>query len=144
MGIRVGAHVWAEPYQWKQALTRAGAPTRGYPCGCHFIHVSFPFMRIACGCFAVQECWIFFRTTWQIPENVITQMGSLVYRHVFCKICEDKPILDINYRVHEFFEFMVLYEPALVHELSEFMTVHEQPIFMNKVRVHEQNKLLSS
>ena len=28
--------------------------------------------------------------------------------------------------VHEFFEFMVAHELALVHELSEFMTVHEQ------------------
>ena len=49
-----------------------------------------------------------------------------------------------NYLVHEFFEFMVVHELALVHELSEFMTVHEQPMFMNKVRVHEQNKFMNS
>ena len=50
----------------------------------------------------------------------------------------------INYLVHEFFGFMVVHELALVHELSEFMTVHEQPMFMNKVRVHEQNKFMNS
>ena len=50
----------------------------------------------------------------------------------------------INYLVHEFFEFMVFHELALVYELSEFMTVHEQPMFMNKVRVHEQNKFMNS
>ena len=50
----------------------------------------------------------------------------------------------INYLVHDFFEFMVVHELALVHELSEFMTVYEQPMFMNKVRVHEQNKFMNS
>ena len=30
-----------------------------------------------------------------------------------------------------------------VHELSEFMTVHEQPMFMNKVRIHEQNRFMN-
>ena len=50
----------------------------------------------------------------------------------------------INYLVHDFFEFMVVHELALVHELSEFMTVDEQPMFMNKVRVHEQNKFMNS
>ena len=50
----------------------------------------------------------------------------------------------INYLIHDFFEFMVVHELALVHELSEFMTVHEQPMFMNKVRVHEQNKFMNS
>ena len=39
---------------------------------------------------------------------------------------------------------MVVHELALVRELSEFMTVHEQPMFMNKVRVHEQNKFMNS
>ena len=33
---------------------------------------------------------------------------------------------------------------VVVHELSEFMTVHEQPMCMNKVRVHEQNKFMHS
>ena len=33
---------------------------------------------------------------------------------------------------------------SLVHELSEFMNVHEQLMFMNKVRVHEQNKFMNS
>ena len=37
----------------------------------------------------------FFRTAWGIPENDVTQMGFPVYRHVFCKNCEDKPNLDI-------------------------------------------------
>ena len=46
--------------------------------------------------------------------------------------------------VRDFFEFMVVHELALVHELSEFITVHEQPMFMNKVRVHEQNKFMNS
>ena len=50
----------------------------------------------------------------------------------------------INYLVHEFVEFMVVRELALVHELSELMTVHEQPMFMNKVRVHQQNKFINS
>ena len=50
----------------------------------------------------------------------------------------------INYLVHEFVEFMVVHELALNYELSEFMTVHEQPMFMNKVRVHEQNKFMNS
>ena len=50
----------------------------------------------------------------------------------------------INYLVHEFFEFMAVQELALVHELYEFMTVHEQSMFMNKVRVHEQNKFINS
>ena len=45
----------------------------------------------------------------------------------------------INYLVHQFFEFI-----SLIHELSEFMTVHEQLMFMNKVRVNDQNKLLNS
>ena len=35
---------------------------------------------------------------------------------------------------------MVVHELALVHELIEFMTVYEQPMFMNKVRIHEQDK----
>ena len=46
----------------------------------------------------------------------------------------------IDYLVRDFFEIMVVHELALVHELIEFMTVYEQPMFMNKVRVHEQNK----
>ena len=46
----------------------------------------------------------------------------------------------INYLVHELFEFMAVHELSLVLELSEFIAVHEQPKFMNKVRVHEQNK----
>ena len=46
----------------------------------------------------------------------------------------------INYLVYELFDFMVVYDLALVHELIEFMTVYEQPMFMNKVRVHEQNR----
>ena len=50
----------------------------------------------------------------------------------------------INYLVYEFVEFMVVHEQALVHELSEFMTVHKQPMFMNKVRFHEQNKFMNS
>ena len=50
----------------------------------------------------------------------------------------------INYLVDEFVEFMVVRELALIHELSEFMTVHEQPMFMNTVRVHEQNKFMNS
>ena len=50
----------------------------------------------------------------------------------------------INYLVHEFVRFMVVHELALVHELSEFMTVHEQHMFMNKVQVHEHNKLMNS
>ena len=50
----------------------------------------------------------------------------------------------INYLVHEIFEFMVVHKLALVRELSVFMTVHEQPMFMNKVRVHEQNKFINS
>ena len=50
----------------------------------------------------------------------------------------------INYLVHEFVEFMVVHELALVYELSEFMTVHEKPMFMNKVGVYEQNKLMNS
>ena len=50
----------------------------------------------------------------------------------------------INYLAHDFFVFMVVHELALVHELSEFMTVHEQLMFMNKVRVHEQNKFMNS
>ena len=45
--------------------------------------------------------------------------------------------------IHEFVEFMFVHELALVHELSEFMTVYEQPMFMNKVRVHEQNKFMN-
>ena len=48
--------------------------------------------------------------------------------------------LFIDYLLHEFFEFMVVHELALVHELNEFMTVYEQPMFMNKVRVHARNK----
>ena len=39
----------------------------------------------------------------------------------------------INYLVHELFEFMVVYDLALVQELIKFMTVYEQPMFMNKV-----------
>ena len=50
----------------------------------------------------------------------------------------------IDYLVHDFFEFMVVHELALVHESVEFMTVYEQPMFMNKVRVHEQNKFMIS
>ena len=50
----------------------------------------------------------------------------------------------INYLVDEFVEFMVAHELALVHEFSKFMTVHEQPMFMNKVRVHKQNKFMNS
>ena len=50
----------------------------------------------------------------------------------------------INSLVHDFFELMVVHELALVNEVSEFMTVHEQPMFMNKVRVHEQNKFMNS
>ena len=46
----------------------------------------------------------------------------------------------INYLIHE----LVVHELALIHELSEFKTVHEQPMFMNKVRVHEQNKFMNS
>ena len=48
----------------------------------------------------------------------------------------------IDYLVHEFFEIMVVHELALVHELIEFMTVYEQPMFINKMRVHEQNKFM--
>ena len=44
----------------------------------------------------------------------------------------------IDYLAHDFFEIMV------VHELIEFMTVYEQSMFMNKVRVHEQNKFMIS
>ena len=43
-----------------------------------------------------------------------------------------------------FFEFMVVHELALVHELIEFMAVYEKPMFMNKVRFHEQNKFMIS
>ena len=43
-----------------------------------------------------------------------------------------------------FMNFMVVLELALVHEVSEFMTVYEQRMFMNKVRVHEQNKFMNS
>ena len=50
----------------------------------------------------------------------------------------------IDSLVHEFFWFMVVHELALVHELIEFMTVYEQPMFMNKVGVHEQNKFIIS
>ena len=50
----------------------------------------------------------------------------------------------IDYLVDELFELMVVHELALAHELSEFMSVHEQPMFMNKVRVHEQNKFMNS
>ena len=50
----------------------------------------------------------------------------------------------LDYLVHELFEFMVVNELALVHEISEFMTVHEQLMFMNKVRVHKQNKFMNS
>ena len=50
----------------------------------------------------------------------------------------------INYLVHNYFEFMIVHELALVHELSEFMTVQEQPMFMKKVRVHELNKFMNS
>ena len=39
----------------------------------------------------------------------------------------------IDHMAHEFFEFMVVHELALVHELIEFITVYEQPMFMNKV-----------
>ena len=39
---------------------------------------------------------------------------------------------------------MVVHELALGHELSEFMTVHEQLMFMNKVRVHNHNKFINS
>ena len=45
----------------------------------------------------------------------------------------------INYLVYEFW-FMFVYELVLVHELSEFMSIHEQSMFMNKVRDHEQYK----
>ena len=38
---------------------------------------------------------------------------------------------------------MVVHELSLVYEVSEFMTVHEHLMFMNKVRVHEQNKLMN-
>ena len=50
----------------------------------------------------------------------------------------------IDYLAHEFFVFMVVHEPALVHEIIEFMTIYEQLMFMNKVGVHEQNKLMIS
>ena len=50
----------------------------------------------------------------------------------------------INYLVHNFFEFIVVNELALIHELSEFMTVHEQPMLIYQVRVHEQNKFMNS
>ena len=49
----------------------------------------------------------------------------------------------INYLVHELIEFMVVHELVLVHELYEFMTVHEQPMFRNKLRVHEHNKFMN-
>ena len=39
---------------------------------------------------------------------------------------------------------MIVHELALVHVFSEFMTAHEQPMFKNKVRVHEQNKFMNS
>ena len=42
------------------------------------------------------------------------------------------------------FEFVAVYEQALVHELSGFIAVHEQPEFLNKVSVHEQNKFMNS
>ena len=44
--------------------------------------------------------------------------------------------------VHEFFGFMAVHELALVHEIIVLMTVYEQPMFMNKVRVHDQNKFI--
>ena len=50
----------------------------------------------------------------------------------------------IDYLVHELFEFIAVHELALVHELSEFMAVYEQPKFMKKVIVHEQNMLMNS
>ena len=50
----------------------------------------------------------------------------------------------IDYLVHDFFEFVVDHELALLRELIEFKTVYEQPLFMNKVRVHEQNKFMIS
>ena len=43
----------------------------------------------------------------------------------------------IDYLIHEFFGFMAVHELALVHELIVLMTVYEQPMFMNKVRVHD-------
>ena len=52
--------------------------------------------------------------------------------------------LFLEYLVNDFFEFIVVHELALVHELIEFMTVYEQPMFMNKVRVHDQNKFMIS
>ena len=48
----------------------------------------------------------------------------------------------VNYLGHGFVEFMVVHELALVHELSEFTTLHEQPMFINKVRVHEKNTFM--
>ena len=48
----------------------------------------------------------------------------------------------ITYLVHEFVEFMVVHELALVHELS--LSVHKQPMFMNKVRAHEHNEFIYS
>ena len=52
--------------------------------------------------------------------------------------------MNVYYLVHKLFEFMVVYDLALVHELIEFMTVYEQPMFMNKVKVHEQNRFMIS
>ena len=49
----------------------------------------------------------------------------------------------INYLVHALFEFMDVHQLALVHELPEFMTAHEQSMFMNKVKVHEQKKIMN-
>ena len=50
----------------------------------------------------------------------------------------------IDYLAHDFIVFMVVHELALVHEIIEFMTIYKQLMFMNKVWVHEQNKLMIS
>ena len=42
-----------------------------------------------------------------------------------------------------FAELMVVHELTLVHELYELMTVHEQTMFMNKVRVRDQKKFMN-
>ena len=49
----------------------------------------------------------------------------------------------IYYLLHELFELMSVRELAVVLELSEFMAFQKQPMFMNKVRVHEQNTFMN-
>ena len=74
-------------------------------------------------------------------------MSHLLFKNIHKKFMNpfnERSLMFINYLVHEFVKSIVVHELALVHELSEFMTVHEQPMFMNKVRVHEQNKFMNS